>query len=122
MSTTYEACLAIGAEVKSFKEEYFKEELLSSLDEDSYSDGDVDLSNGSVEEVLNRIGYYEPSFFGDYDNFWFAGFELANEEVLTVYDLERFVTLRDKIQEKLDALMKEKGLIKLEIRVVKRVY
>lgn len=121
MSTTYESCLVIGLPIKSIKHNYLEEEYIEETLELSHYKEDENLEIEDVEQLFKDISGDYPDFFGEYDHNWFVGYEYAKEDVLNKGDFDGILQKKDKMQENLNALTKN-GLLKLEIRIIKKVY
>lgn len=120
MSTSYNACIAIGFNISDLKYSDISKWYLDELSNSS-SDDDV-LTNDDLEHLLHDVLGEFPDYFGEYDNHWFVGYQLAKEEEVSLNDLEIAKDRLSIFQNKLNSLTKVKDLILFEVRVIKQVY
>lgn len=121
MSTTYEACLAIGLDESKIKYDLFKDKFIAELGAENKKPAE-ELTYDHRDELFYRCTGDYPYSFGEYDNGWFIGIKFKCEEELSELDLDELLIVKSNFQEKLNELTKGENLINFETRVIKHVY
>jgi hypothetical protein len=121
LSTTHEACLAVGLEDSKVKYGLFKEEFLSEIEAEN-KNSDDELTFDDLDKVIFKCTGDWAYSFGDLGYEWFSGFKFKCEEELSDLDFKEVQIAKSNFQDKLNELTKGENLINFEIRVIKHVY
>lgn len=121
MSTTYEACLAIGLDESSIKYGLLKKQFIAELGAGNKKP-EEDLTYDHRDELFYRCTGDWAYSFGELGYECFYGIKFKCEEELSELDLDELLIVKSNFQEKLNELTKGENLINFEIRVIKHVY